>query len=582
MKKLIWKELMEMRLIPLAYGALAMVILMSWDAYDASLYLHSHNPNDRMDIGACATIGLICILAAGLLPGSNGVSTELKTGTLRLLEVFPMGKKIIWQSKVIGGLLIMVGSIILSLACIGGLTVALFGMQPSLDYLLDLLFGKDIILWSLLVAATVLTVYFCSILVSTLIPSPLASTVVSIIVCCLLALTMASVGDIVAGHLRSPSLIYGFVATISLLGAVSACFAAFCLRETLLTFRSLWIVGPLVSAWIVCGSLGVAAFAKFDRIPPAKEVSDAPPQADYYNLGECDIGRKDPFTRQAFLTHLPIVGELKARASSPEIQVKSVRFVDRLNYCEVMYNYTPQLPTGPEHLTIEVQTSKGASLGKIALDAFKVKRLTRTNEKTIATCRFGTVTIGQEYTKQVPLVPKNPSDAIKLQHPVVIIKHTDEILSTSLAPAALESHQTMATIRIHPHDLPGYFYRWSTIYSTQGEYLGTVAITASKVARTPVTGLYTLQTYDCGRVKLNSDIFLDIPLNRNCDRLNAIQASVDTQYPAVIWTVHDGYPTVVKIRYLAKRVGFTETPVTLYDQSNKPVGILMVKAYVYK
>ena len=111
MNRLVWKELVEQRNIPLAYAAILASILIIWDVMGNWVAVHGGRPADRMNVDSAVVVLTGAVFLSGLFPGCIAVAGEAGQGTIGFLGSLPVSKFRIWLSKTTTGIVMMLASI---------------------------------------------------------------------------------------------------------------------------------------------------------------------------------------------------------------------------------------------------------------------------------------------------------------------------------------------------------------------------------------------------------------------------------------------------------------------------------------
>jgi hypothetical protein len=256
MNRLIWKELREIRLIPLAIPLLVVVALLVCDASSNWMAAHIGTSWVPMRLVDCPIFLIFGLAAPGLFAGSGAIAPETGSGTLAFLTSLPTGRPRLWTAKVIAGLTVMAAS---------ALTV-------TLSYLVtvSLLFPGESAIKGIsgsdgAVAVFVLAAYvYCvALLVSTLVDRTITAAVVAVIAsvgagCGLMSLigVLSDLDEHDPHVVLTGITLYG----LGFLGLLTASFTAFCQGDSLRTRRRLVIAGVVLSAWFTTWGLGFAAY----------------------------------------------------------------------------------------------------------------------------------------------------------------------------------------------------------------------------------------------------------------------------------------------------------------------------------
>lgn len=144
MKKLIWKELMEMRYFPFANGALVLALTLSRYVMGSWTVAHGGAQADRMTIDDVVLLSLLGLVSCGVLAGSSSVSTESAHGTLTFLDSLPVSRLRIWLSKLAAGAVVAMASGFLVLSVMTFLVLSIFRAWPNVGVVVDAVYPMHI------------------------------------------------------------------------------------------------------------------------------------------------------------------------------------------------------------------------------------------------------------------------------------------------------------------------------------------------------------------------------------------------------------------------------------------------------
>jgi hypothetical protein len=303
MNKLIWKELHEMRLIPVAIAAMVAMVLIVNDAISAWMASNGFG-FAPMALKDCTLFLLLGLAGSGIFAGSVAIAPETGSGTLAFLSSLPIGRPRIWTAKVIAGVVIMASSAVTVTLCWGITVFCLFhgewrltampgrydpiltpfGMQDPVlaGTLTDAL--SDWICASALHAATatfavVACLYCAALLVSTLTDRTATAGIVAMIasvgvagglLCILNALGshVLTLAGLTATENNPNSLQAEAIAcTVVVIGLLSTSFVAFCYGDSLRTRRRLGIAAVLMLGWLTTSGVAFAAYGRYWQAP---------------------------------------------------------------------------------------------------------------------------------------------------------------------------------------------------------------------------------------------------------------------------------------------------------------------------
>lgn len=86
MNRLIWKELVEQRYVPIAYALLLAAVMTVWFVMGNYVATHGGQANDRITADAALTLFWLAVSWSGLLGGASTISGEVGNGTLQFLS----------------------------------------------------------------------------------------------------------------------------------------------------------------------------------------------------------------------------------------------------------------------------------------------------------------------------------------------------------------------------------------------------------------------------------------------------------------------------------------------------------------
>jgi ABC-type transport system involved in multi-copper enzyme maturation permease subunit len=387
MKKLIWKELMEMRLIPLAYAALAVVVELIWYTLDDDPYYHYYLSEPETVL----KIFVVGICAAGLFSGSSAIAPEVGRGTLKFLSSLPAGRLQIWRAKFISGLLVALASILFMAVSLSILGCLLFGPHFVTTAGQNLnLHPMDMLLSFIQSIGVMTVVYSVSLLVSVLVDSALTATILSLVTSVALVAGIFSATSYVeqllvlrlqpAAQSMSFYQLYGHsimpaayeTLGLSILFCLIVCLVAsryaFTNGGTLLTRKRFYIAGSAISAWlIVVVFLTFGLFAYCDhQVAAYKEQYPFPVvDADYKNDPPGTVEHARVKALIAWDKSDQLIGSLKAVPSCNTVRVTKLgpptKLSDGYTYVTVWIEYV----ASPQYSTISLVSPGGKTMSMI-------------------------------------------------------------------------------------------------------------------------------------------------------------------------------------------------------------------------
>jgi ABC-type transport system involved in multi-copper enzyme maturation permease subunit len=255
MNKLIWKELREMRMIPVAVPLLAALLFLVYDAVLAWMAAHGSGTSAWMTPNDCTWFLILGAAASGIFAGSSAVAPETGSGTLMFLTSLPISRPRLWTAKLVAGFIITVASVI---------TVVLAFLPIAYCLLpIKIIFDPNTAYFITLITAYV---YCVALLASTLVDRSITAAVIAVI-----ASVTAGIGFV--GLLSGFSALdqhdpHGlqamYVAGASIyLGLLITSFLAFCRGGSLRTSRRWVIASVTLLAWFVGGGLCFAAYGDY-------------------------------------------------------------------------------------------------------------------------------------------------------------------------------------------------------------------------------------------------------------------------------------------------------------------------------
>jgi hypothetical protein len=292
MNKLIWKELREMRLIPVAIPLMVVVILLVCDA--ASNWMPAHGVGGLQPMGPNDTLLFLMLglAGSGIFVGSVAIAPELGNGTLAFLTALPIGRPRVWTAKVIAGVITMAASAATVTLGWSITVLCLFhGRQPvqaasgvhdpiianaltdtAVDWISRSAFHTAIVVTALIACS-----YCVSLLVSTLVDRTSTAAIVAVIASAAAGAGLfysvnlldshqwiPGDGNIILVDEHDPHSLPAVVIAYALivLGLLSASFVAFCQGDSLRTRRRLVIAAVVLLGWSTAGGLGFAAYGR--------------------------------------------------------------------------------------------------------------------------------------------------------------------------------------------------------------------------------------------------------------------------------------------------------------------------------
>ncbi len=265
MKMLIWKELREMRLIPLVYAMLVGASVL------AEVYWARYNSiSERSSEHGSIIVLLWGIVASGVIPGALSIATEAGRGTLIFLTSLPVGRRRIWAAKATAGLAVMVVSIVATVAAYAITSVYQFGIPETQAALHRFYYYCGSVIWGIC-AVFAFGGYAISLLVSAFVDRVVTALILAPIITACVYLELVQVVPLIT--LSSPDVMVPVAIPIIATGCLCASAIVFCrgidrsqLRQTAIT------VAVTLAIWVFVGAIGLNLFVR-GRIARAKPGS---------------------------------------------------------------------------------------------------------------------------------------------------------------------------------------------------------------------------------------------------------------------------------------------------------------------
>jgi ABC-type transport system involved in multi-copper enzyme maturation permease subunit len=176
MNRLVWKELVEQRHVPVAYAGFLTAAIVVWAVMGNYVATHGGQISDRISTAGISGLYWMILPWSGLLVSSSLISSEVESGTLSFLSALPVSRARIWWSKLVAQLA-SVGLTAAVITVISFLSVlCLFGQAGFKDFVsMNHLHGVGGYPEMPFVLCTFFIVFSLSNLTSTLIDRPLAA-----------------------------------------------------------------------------------------------------------------------------------------------------------------------------------------------------------------------------------------------------------------------------------------------------------------------------------------------------------------------------------------------------------------------
>jgi hypothetical protein len=611
MKKLIWKELMEMRWIPLGYAALAVVILVNWVVLDRSQFPSEHHTE------AVSFVFLSAILFAGLFPGSAAIAPEVGRNTMQLIDNFPTGRGMVWCAKTISGLIIIAFSVALTAFGLIFVSVILFGSLPLNTLLpdpattyhnvgVDLWESNNTInLWKLI--SCLLLVYALSMMVTTLVHSSVNATMISLIGGFLLFAGASGLVDWVGTKtgIQNDITITLAIYALTILALLTSSYCIFCRGGSLRSFKRFGIAGVFLVGLAALIGGGSVAYARINAIKPVV-FNDGPGtelvKPDFLGLGDVVVGER--ILRTAYLTHPAVLGKISIKTSSKYLKVISVQKYagqhyklisvtndqgymcptyetegDHRDSCyQVTFEYAPTSPTGKEKQYITLLNSRGHTIGSVLLVMNTVEKSNWHDLKTLATYRYGQVNSDQLYRKDETL-PLRISGNVNC----VAFGTRTEMGFTHVSAIQPNGASPTLSFVYAPNRGPGFDQNFIAIYRDRGQPIGKEVVLAHKYLKNPQLPVKTIETVDAGNIPENTNTGILIPLTKDCDKLNCHYGSWDE--PDLFWALQSvdkstkhPYGALMCYYRAINGIGPHQLAINLWNDKRQIVGRILVNA----
>ena len=391
MNRLIWKELVEQRYVPVAYAGLLTTIIVVWFVMGNFMASHGGGANDRLDFESAVQLLFGAIPLSGLLVGSSAISNEVGSGTLSFLSALPVSRARIWWSKIIAGLSTAGMSTAMMIAAFSICIACLFGHKELGHAVSVMSVGYDggWEVWTV-IGLAFLIIFALSNLVSLFCDRPMAAAGISLIFGLSGIFSIANIAGIRDPYDLSGVLVgIGYVSFVILTTSLLIFNRGEMLRsrQRFMVALGSFAVAALIPLALFLGFLGLLRLAVSD-IPVLTTWHLTP--AGYGALPDKAIMSKIDIKYDRVKPGATYIGELplcnswswvtmpaSVKTYSPNITASIAKEAvqengnkERVGY-SVVYAYRPEWPIGGETRRINVFSASGHLIGTVDISAFK-------------------------------------------------------------------------------------------------------------------------------------------------------------------------------------------------------------------